>query len=59
MSLDHPLGGEERLDLFAQMRNAVGLLDGQYENHAMENEVVAIEILTLIHSGRLAPKPRH
>jgi len=27
MSLDHSLGCEERLDLFAQKRNAVGLLD--------------------------------
>ena len=29
MPLDHPLGREERLDLFAQERNAVGLLSSK------------------------------
>ena len=31
----------------------------QNENRGRVRHVVVIEILTLIHSGRLAPKPRH
>ena len=32
MPLDHPLGREESLDLFAQDRNAVRLLDDRVKN---------------------------
>ena len=56
MPLDHPLGCEERLDLFAQERNAVGLLD---DSMRIANGGRHRDTLTLIHSGRLAPKPRH
>ena len=57
--LDHPLRGEERFDLFAQKRYAVGLLDDGMRIALGKADRRHRDVLTLIHSGRLAPKPRH
>lgn len=58
MPLDHSLGREEGLDLFTQNGNAFGLLDSEIRI-AAERTCRQGDELTLIHSGRLAPNPRH
>jgi hypothetical protein len=58
VSLDHSLGREEGFDLFAQDGDAVGLLDSEIRIADGKSRRQGDE-LTLIHSGRLAPNPRH